>query len=146
MRNPVLLVLASCALAPAVLHAQDPGWRPPSAQMPAMPAMAGLQDGWRSAAGPWLQGMTRVSGADAGGMRAAGESTGGGRARFVRFLSGHVPVSTWSDRNGDGTADLVELFRDGARVVQVIDPDYDGSANVLRVYSPSGELLREERP
>ncbi|MDP9349559.1 MAG: hypothetical protein M3P24_10540, partial [Gemmatimonadota bacterium] len=79
-------------------------------------------------------------------IRATGETTPGGtQARFVRFLAGHAPLATWSDRNGDGNADLVELSRDGVRVLQVIDADYDGSANVLRVYAPSGELVREER-
>jgi hypothetical protein len=39
----------------------------------------------------------------------------------------------------------VEVFRGGDRVYQLVDADYDGAANVLRVYSPSGELVREER-
>jgi hypothetical protein len=51
----------------------------------------------------------------------------------------------WQDRNGDGRADIVEIFRGGGVIVQVIDADYDGQANVLRRYDSGGALLREER-
>jgi hypothetical protein len=144
MRRPALLLSVVFTVAASPL--QGPEWRPPSPKMPAMPAMAALRGDWASAVGPWLQGVVQVSGTPAAQMRAAGETTPGGeRARFVRFLAGHRPLGTWSDRNGDGTADLVEHFHDGARVQQVIDVDYDGNANVLRAYTPSGELAREER-
>lgn len=142
--SSLLLVAATCALAASPLQGQE--WRPPSRQMPRMPEMASLRGDWRAAVGPWADGVTRVSGTPAAEIRAAGETTrGGAQARFVRFLAGHVPLATWSDRNGDGNCDMVELFRDGTLVQQVIDADYDGSANVLRVYTAKGELVREER-
>lgn len=142
-RGLFLALLAGAALAaPDAARSQD--WRPPSRQMPPMPDRGALQGGGASAAGAWLGSMAGASGTAAGEVRAAGEG-GGARAKFVRFTSGVFPIATWSDRNGDGKADLIELFRGGDRVYQLIDPDYDGTANVLRVYSPSGELLREER-
>ena len=77
-------------------------------------------------------------------MRASGEG-GGARPRFVRFTGQMRPVEAWSDRNGDGRADLIEVFRDGATAYQLVDADYDGRANVLRVYGSNGALAREER-
>jgi len=143
-----LLLLAALAI-PALAAA--PGaraqssladWQPPSRGMPAMPQMAELRGGW--GAGAWQGAIAQVSGIGAEQTRAAGETSGGSaRARFVRFTGGYRPAATWTDRNGDGTADLIEIFRDGARVVQLVDADYDGTANVLRVYSASGQLLRE---
>ncbi|HEX2093295.1 MAG TPA: hypothetical protein VHG28_12885 [Longimicrobiaceae bacterium] len=141
-RRLALALLGACALAALASRARAQDWRPPSNQMPAMPRLGELQGGWQS---PWTGAMARASGADAGQVRAVGEAAGGDRARFVRFTAGVFPVATWSDRNGDGTCDLVEIFRDGARVYQLIDADLDGSANVLRVYDASGSLLREER-
>ncbi|HEV2146736.1 MAG TPA: hypothetical protein VGR37_04915 [Longimicrobiaceae bacterium] len=139
-----LVVLGACALAaPGVSHAQ--GWSPPS-RMPDMPRMADLQGSWQGAVGGWAGQMAQVSSTSAGEIRAAGETTpGSDRAKLVRFTAGVFPVATWSDRNGDGRCDMVEIFRQGSRVYQLIDADYDGNPNVLRVYSPSGELLRDER-
>jgi hypothetical protein len=51
----------------------------------------------------------------------------------------------WQDRNGDGRADLLEIYRGSGVIVQLIDADYDGQANVLRVYAADGTLIREER-
>jgi hypothetical protein len=39
----------------------------------------------------------------------------------------------------------VDVFRRGALAYQLIDADYDGAANVLRVYDASGALARENR-
>ncbi|HEX2187470.1 MAG TPA: hypothetical protein VHG51_01170 [Longimicrobiaceae bacterium] len=141
-RLSLLLLGAGVLAAPAALHAQN--WSPPSRQMPAMPERAGMQGGGASAAGPWLGSMAGAAGVGAGDVRAAGEG-GGARAKFVRFTSGVFPVATWTDRNGDGKCDMVEVFRDGNRIYQLVDADFDGAANVLRVYDNSGELLREER-
>lgn len=145
MRTPLVLLLGASLLGAALpARAQSPDWRPPSRSMPAMPQMAELQRDWRSAVGPWLNGVTRVSGVSAGEVRAEGETTpGSDRARFVRFLRGHFPLGSWQDRNGDGRADMIELFRDGARAVQVVDADYDGTINKLRLYDASGALIRE---
>jgi hypothetical protein len=64
---------------------------------------------------------------------------------MVRFMGGARPVASWTDRNGDGRADMVEVYRGGAVAFQLIDADYDGAANVLRVYDASGALARENR-
>ncbi|MBV9773013.1 MAG: hypothetical protein JO040_03650 [Gemmatimonadetes bacterium] len=138
-----LLAVGLVALAP--LRARAQGWQPPSKQMPEMPARAELQGGAAGWAGAWLGSQAGAAGVGADQVRAVGEGARGPKAAFVRFTSGVFPVATWSDRNGDGRADMIEVFRDGARIVQLIDPDYDGTANVMRVYSASGELLREER-
>ena len=148
MKPPLLLsVLVGLALplAPGARAQSSQGeWQPPSRSMPAMPQMSELGGGWRG--GAWQGAIAEGSGISAGETRAAGETSGGGaRARFVRFTGGYRPAATWADRNGDGTADLIEIFRDGARVVQLVDADYDGTANVLRFYAASGELLRERQ-
>lgn len=143
MRHPALpLLVTVCALGAALQLRAQPAqlqsWRPPS-QMPSMPSAAELRDGWQ-ASGAWQQGAVQVSGV-AAGVRVLGEvPPGRERANFVRFLSGHVPVATWSDRNGDGRADLVEIFRDGAKVIQAVDADYDGACNLYRVRDASGAL------
>jgi hypothetical protein len=126
------------ALAPRLARAQD--WQPPSRQMPQMPAMSELDGGWRGSLGAWFAG----TGTAVAEVRAAGEA-GGSRARMVRFLGGVRPVAVWTDRNGDGRCDMIEIFRGGARVAQLIDADYDGTANALRLYDASGALAREER-
>jgi hypothetical protein len=132
--------LAALGLALVAGPALAQEWTPPSRQMPAMPAMSELDGAWRGTLGGWFAG----TGASVGDMRAAGEA-GGSKARLVRFLGGVRPVAVWTDRNGDGKADMIEVYRDGSRVAQLIDADYDGTANVMRVYAPSGALAREER-
>ena len=125
----VLLVIAS---RPA--RAQD--WRPPTTSMPSMPASAEVNDGWAGGQGRWF--------IASGGVKARAEGNGP-RARFVRFTGGDMrTVAAWSDRNGDGRCDMVEAYREGALAGQRIAPDYDGTANVMRVYS-GGTLVREER-
>lgn len=121
-------------------------WSPPGSEMPAMPSMADLQGSWQSSLGAWFRGIDAVSGAGLSALRATGETTpGSARAKFIRFSAGPRPVAVWSDRNGDGKCDMLELFRSGAVVVQLVDPDYDGRANVLRLYDASGALARETR-
>ncbi|HEX8432936.1 MAG TPA: hypothetical protein VF625_16740 [Longimicrobium sp.] len=126
--------VAVLALIARPARAQD--WRPPTRQMPSMPASAEVGGGWAAGQSAWfLPGASDV--------RAAAEG-GGARARFVRFTGGMRPVAAWTDRNGDGRADMVELFRSGAVAVQLLDPDYDGTADVMRVYD-GARLVREER-
>lgn len=133
-----LVVLALATFAAPARAGQE--WSPPSRQMPEMPAAGELNGGWRGSLGSWFGGL----GVSVGAVRADGEG-GGGRPRFVRFTADLRPVENWSDRNGDGRADLIEVFRDGARAYQLIDADYDGAANVLRVYDAGGGLVREQR-
>ncbi len=143
----LLPVLAAFALA-AEAHGQAavPSWSPPTREMPAMPLMAELQGDWLSPVAVWFAGVEELSGVSTARLRAAGEAgAGSDRAQFVRFTSGPVPVAAWSDRNGDGRLDMLELYRNGVMVIQVIDADYDGRANVMRVHDASGALVREER-
>jgi hypothetical protein len=133
-----LTVLAAIALGAAPLFAGQE-WTPPSRQMPAMPAAGDLEGGWKGSLGGWFAGL----GVQVQEMRAQGEG-GGARPRFVRFMSSMRPVQQWSDRNGDGRADMIEVYRDGSLAYQLVDADYDGRANTLRAFS-GGSLSREER-
>jgi hypothetical protein len=118
------LLLASGSAA----GAQD--WSPPSRQMPAMQ----VSDGWQGPMAGWFLPGTSLS-----AVRAQAE---GG---FVRFTAGPRPVAAWSDRNGDGRSDMLQLFRGGGVAYQLVDADYDGRADVLRIYDESGNLQREQR-
>ncbi len=148
-RIPALFFAALVALFAGVSEAPAqaaPQWSPPSRDMPAMPSMAALQGDWLSTLGPWFRGVEQVSGVSPTRLRAMGDAKpGSDRAQLVRFSSGPVPVAVWSDRNGDGRLDLLELYRTGAVVIQLIDADYDGQANVMRILDASGTLIREER-
>lgn len=136
----LLLVSASGARAQAV------DWKPPSRQMPPMPTRADLSGDWMSARSAWFQGVDRVSGVSASSLRAAGEPRSGSDVlQIARFMNGPIPAVVWSDRNGDDRADMIEIFKSGGVIVQLLDVDYDGSANVLRIYDASGALVREER-
>jgi hypothetical protein len=129
--------LAALVMAAAPLRtAQE--WTPPSRQMPEMPAVADLGGAWRGALGGWFAGL----GVSVAQVQAQGEG-GGARPRFVRFTSDMRPVESWSDRNGDGRADLIEVYRDGALAYQLVDSGYDGHAHVLRAYDSTGGLARE---
>jgi len=133
----LLLLTALLGAAPA-FRGQE--WSPPSHQMPQMPTAAELGGGWRGSLGAWFGGLG-VSVAD---VAAHGEGAGP-RPRFVRFTTDMRPVQSWSDRNGDGRADMVEVYRDGALMARLVDADYDGTANSLRRYDASGAVTREER-
>jgi hypothetical protein len=138
-----LAILAVLAL-PSGAPAQE--WNPPSRTMPSMPTADQLRSDWRAAVRPWFDGVEAASGMEIAGLRAQPEGRSAqGQAKFVRFMSGPYPVAVWSDRNSDGRADLIEIYRRGVLAYQVIDADYDGAANVLRVHDASGRLLREER-
>lgn len=142
-----LALFAALVTAPELQgQAAVPPWSPPTRDMPAMPLMADLQGDWLTPAAAWFGGVEQLSGVSTARLRAAGEARAGSdRAQFVRFTGGPVPVATWSDRNGDGRLDMLELYRNGVMVIQVIDADYDGTANVMRVHDASGALVREER-
>ncbi|HEU0013353.1 MAG TPA: hypothetical protein VFQ45_06700 [Longimicrobium sp.] len=126
--------LALLAIAAVRLRAQQE-WAPPSRDMPEMPASSALGGGWRASLASWFSG----TGQALDGIRAVGD---GG---VVRFMGNARPVATWSDRNGDRRADMIEIYRNGALAYQLIDADYDGRANVLRVYDASGNLVSENR-
>lgn len=143
----VALLLGSVTL-PA--HAQDgSGWAPPSRGMPEMPRMDELGDDWLSPRSTWFRGVDRVSGlsnariAELSPM--AERRPGSDFAQVVRFSDGPVPVVMWGDRNGDSRADLIEIYAGSSIIIQLVDGDYDGDANVLRVYDRGGELLSEKR-
>jgi len=135
-----VLVLAASVIAPVLLRAQ--GWSPPSRQMPSMPQAAAIDGGWVSSQGAWFAGVGDVS-----SMRAAASGARGGVALQVRFTSTStpVPVAVWSDRNGDGKSDMIEIYRRGTVAFQLIDADYDGTANVVREYDENGAFQREIR-
>jgi hypothetical protein len=131
-------------VAVATLRAQE-SWTPPTSDMPEMPQSSSLAGQWRGALASWFRGAGPLDGVRAVGDGVSSALPGGVRARLVRFVGGARPVATWTDRNGDGRADMIEVFRDGAVAYQLIDADYDGGANVLRVYDASGGLAREQR-
>jgi hypothetical protein len=145
------LVLTIAALgsagSAAPLAAQDsPQWRPPTNQMPQMPTAASLQGNWQAELSGWFRGVDQIAGVDTRSLRAnSSPRPGSARVQLVRFMAGPVPVVVWTDRNGDERADMIEIFRGGTAVVQLIDADYNGVANVLRVYDATGSLIREER-
>jgi hypothetical protein len=134
-----LLAVAVSLIVPQVLKAQ--GWTPPSRQMPAMPAVTELEGGWVSSQGAWFPGASAAS------LKGSASGARAGKALQVRFTNAGtpVPVAVWSDRNGDGKSDMIELYRGGSVVIQLIDADFDGSANVVREYDSSGSLSRETR-
>jgi hypothetical protein len=105
-------------------------WSPPSRQMPAMQ----VADGWQGGMAGWF-----LPGTTLNTVRAQADRS------YVRFSAGPRPVAAWSDRNGDGKSDMVELFRGGGVAYQLVDSDYDGRADVLRVYDEGGQLQRTQR-
>lgn len=139
MRRTFGVTALAAVLVAAAGAAAQQEWTPPTRTMPEMPAAASLQGEWRGTLAAWFSGADQPL----EGVRALGE--GGARPRLVRFMGGSRPVATWTDRNGDGRADLIEVFRGGAVAFQLIDADYDGNANVLRTYDASGGLAREQR-
>jgi hypothetical protein len=132
MRYPRLAVAAGgLGLLLAVgTPAAAQGWTPPSRQMPSMQ----VADGWQGSMGGWFLPGTALNTARAQSDRG-----------YVRFSAGPRPVAAWSDRNGDGRCDILELFRGGAVAYQLVDADYDGRADVLRIYDDAGQLQRTER-
>jgi hypothetical protein len=143
------VALIACAAALAALvpdrsAAQE--WRPPSREMPMMPAAAELAGNWIGPRADWFIGVGDISGVQPSELNAVGQGrAGSGSALVVHFNSGPLPVVVWQDRNSDGRSDIIEIYRSGGVVIQVIDADYDGQANVMRVYEAGGTLRREER-
>ncbi len=148
MRQPILLALLAVPLlllSPALASAQAE-WRPPTTAMPMMPTAADLQGNWMSSNAQWFNGVEAVSGVATAQLRASGDRRrGSDRLQIARFGVGPLPAVVWSDRNGDDRADMIEIYRSGGVIVQLIDADYNGRANVLRIYDERGTLLREER-
>jgi hypothetical protein len=145
---PLLAALLLALLLPGQLQAQQPvsAWSPPSRSMPEMPRGSQADAAWLVSVANWLESSAAVTGVPAASVRATGEGgSSGGPARFIRFTSGPLPVASWSDRNGDGRADLIVLFRGAAVAAELIDADYDGLADVLRLYDARGTLARETR-
>lgn len=142
MPRPLRLALFLVALSlVAPLAARAQGWSPPSRDMPAMPAVTELEGGWVSSQGAWFAGSSVAN------LKGSASGARAGKALQIRFTNAGtpVPVAVWSDRNGDGKSDMIELYRGGTVVIQVIDADYDGRANVVREYDSSGSLSRETR-
>jgi hypothetical protein len=142
----VLVVFAVLFLSAVATPASAQDYRPSWRQMPQMPSMGELSGDWLGPRADWFNGTSRISGVAPAELTPVGQARGGSRqAQVVHFNSGPVPAVVWQDRNGDGNADIVEIYRAGGVIVQVIDADYDGQANVLRIYDASGTLTREER-
>jgi hypothetical protein len=140
-----LAAVAAIAISAVPAGAQDvPQWRPSTTEMPSMPTAAEMRGDWMSRLAPWFSGLETVAGVGVSGLR-AGAPRGGGPADVARFMSGPVPVVVMTDRNGDQRADMIEYFRDGRLVAQVIDANYSGQANSVRFYDTAGGLIREVR-
>lgn len=139
-----LLLLLLAAGAPCA-EAQELRWTPPAREMPPMPRMAELGGDWLGSRAAWFSGVDRLAGVALSELRAQGEPRGADVAQVARFSRGPMPVVVWSDRNGDARSDMIEIYRTGGVIVQLIDADFDGAANVIRYYDASGRLLREDR-
>ena len=132
MRHHRLAVAAlamGLSLAVDATSADAQEWSPPSRQMPSM-----QQASEGSFTERWL-----IPDPSRGAIRSNASSG------FVRFSAGPRPVAAWSDRNGDGRSDMLQLFRGTAVAYQLLDADYDGTADVLRVHDQNGQFVREER-
>ena len=139
---PVLLLLA----APSALLAQGSDWRPPSTEMPMMPRVDEIRGDWMGPRAEWFRGLDQIAGVGGSQLRASGEPRAGSdHVQIVRFTSGPLPVVIWSDRNGDNRADIIEIYRSGGVIIQLIDGDYNGTANVIRTYDANGDLVNQER-
>jgi hypothetical protein len=114
--------------------------------MPQMPQVADLSDEWMTQRSGWFAGAAPMAGVQPSALRISGEARRGSQAaQVVRASAGPLPVVVWQDRNGDNRADMIEIYKAGGVVLQMIDADYDGSANVVRVYDARGNLVREDR-
>lgn len=141
----LILVCLLMVCAPAVASAQA-AWRPPSTEMPLMPRAAEIRGDWLGSRSQWFNGLDGVAGVAASSLRATGEPRSGSEhVQIARFSSGPLPVVIWSDRNTDNRADIIEIFRSGGVIIQLIDADYDGQANVIRIYDANGDLVSQER-
>lgn len=140
----LLVLMVGTVVMARTADAQE--WRPPSRSMPAMPHASEVSASWMSSNNSWFGSAARTAGVEAGSLKVSGEGRqSGGQVQVVRATSGPLPVVVWQDRNGDARADLIEIFRSGGVIIQLIDADYDGTANVLRVYDPAGKLVSEDR-
>ena len=137
IRHLALSSLFLALAAPATAAAQGADWAPPSREMPMMPAASELQGDWHSSRANWFSGVEGIAGVSATRLK------GSGNGQIARFSNGPVPVVVWTDRNNDRRADMIEIFKSGGIIIQLIDADFDGSANVVRVYDSEGKLLKQ---
>jgi len=143
---PVMIAAAALSIIAVPAFAQDaPQWRPSTTEMPSMPTAGEMRGDWMSRLGPWFSGLQTVAGVGASDLRAGAPRGGSAPADVARFMNGPVPVVVMTDRNGDQRADMIEYFRDGRLVAQVIDANYNGQANSVRFYDAAGGLIREVR-
>lgn len=146
MSRIMMLALLSLSLVILAAPADAQQWRPPTNRMPDMPAVSELSGNWLGPRAEWFTGVGDLTGVQPGALRATAQGrSASGSALVVHFSNGPIPAIVWQDRNGDGQADLIEIYRSGNVLVQVIDADYDGRANVMRTYGSDGSLTREER-
>jgi hypothetical protein len=139
----LLVLLATSIDAPA---ADAQAWNPGAREMPLMPERTELSGDWLTSRAQWFNGLQEAAGVAPSELRATGEGrSASNRTQVVRFANGTRPAMTWSDRNGDGRADIIEVFRNGVLIHQLIDADYSGRANVLRTYDSQGTLVSETR-
>jgi hypothetical protein len=116
-------------------------WTPPSRLMPLMPLREVLQRDWTAALAPWFADL----GQDLSEIRLSGDHSGGARLHVAQFFHDLRPVEVWNDRNGDGRADMIEVYENGALIARLVDSDYDGSANILHRYDALRGVRGEER-
>lgn len=145
MRHVLTIAFLASALTAVPATAAGQVWNPPGREMPDMPSSAELAADWLGPRAPWFAGLHAAVGVAPADLRAVGEPSVADATRVARFQAGPLPVVVWSDRDGDGQADLIEVYRAGGVVAQLIDADYDGNANVIRRYDASGALISEER-
>jgi hypothetical protein len=122
-----------------LLAISNQDWSPPSRAMPDMPAVVSLPDGWRTSLGPWFARVENLE-----NVQAIADVRRGQRPSRIRFMGSAGPAAIWSDRNGDGRADMIEIYRGGALAHQLIDRDYDGGADVKRDFDDCGSLAGEQ--
>jgi hypothetical protein len=121
MPRTILVVLAILTLSALATPANAQEWRPSWREMPEMPAMGDLDGDWLGPRSTWFAGTANISGIQPSSLRPVGQArAGSSQAQVVHFNNGPVPAVVWQDRNGDGRADIVEIYRAGGVIIQVL--------------------------